>query len=110
MDGSAQVIPFRPRAARPDPSATGPVTSTAEGQDRLTRALASLDAALAEQQEAMDQFRLALGDLDRAVAGLEAGLVQYGDDLSTLNHDIDRLGIEARALEGWADEALAKGR
>jgi septal ring factor EnvC (AmiA/AmiB activator) len=106
MDGTAQVIPFRPRAARP---AATPVSSTAEGQERLARALASLDIALAEQQAAMDQFRLALGDLDRAVSGLEAGLIQYGDELATLNHDIDRLGIEARALEAWADDALAKG-
>jgi septal ring factor EnvC (AmiA/AmiB activator) len=110
MDGSAQVIPFRPRAVRPDATSTTPVASTAEGQERLARALASLDAALAEQQAAMDQFRLALGDLDRAVSGLEAGLVRYGDELVALNHEIDRLGIEARALEAWADDALAKAR
>lgn len=110
MDGTAQVIPFRPRAARVATSPATPVASTAEGQDRLARALASLDLALAEQQVAMDQFRLALGDLDRAVSGLEAGLVQYGDELATLNYDIDRLGIEARALEAWADDALAKAR
>jgi septal ring factor EnvC (AmiA/AmiB activator) len=110
MDASAQVIPFRPRAARPAASATAPLASSAEGQERLTRALASLDLALAEQQAAMDQFRLALGDLDRAVSGLEAGLVRYGDELSTLNHDIDRLAIEARALEAWADDALARDR
>jgi septal ring factor EnvC (AmiA/AmiB activator) len=107
MDGTAQVIPFRPRAARP---VATPVTSPAEGQERLARALAALDIALAEQQAAMDQFRLALGDLDRAVSGLEAGLVQYGDELATLNHDIDRLAIEARALEAWADDTLAKAR
>lgn len=105
MHGSAQVIPFRPRQAL-----QAKVTSTADGQARLARALASLDTALAEQQAAMDSFRLALGDLDRAVSGLEAGLVRYGDELACLNHDIDRLGIEARALESWADEAIARGR
>lgn len=105
MDGTAKVIPFRPRASRPEPA-----TAPAEGQERLSRALAALDIALAEQQAAMDQFRLAIGDLDRAVSGLEAGLVRYGDELACLNHDVDRLGIEARALEAWADEALARGR
>ncbi len=113
MHGSAQVIPFRPRAAIPAQTQSGAQSasdSAADGQARLARALASLDAALLEQQSAMDAFRLALGDLDRAVSGLEAGLVRYGDELTCLNHDIDRLGIEARALESWAYEAVARGR
>ncbi|WP_291297438.1 hypothetical protein [Elioraea sp.] len=109
MDGSATVIPFRPRAAL----ATAPTpiaTEAADGQARLAAALAMLDTALAEQRAAMDQFRLAIGDLDRAVSGLECGLVRYGDELACLNHDLDRLGIEARALEAWADEAISSGR
>ena len=105
MDGSAQVIPFRPRAAQATRA-----TPTADGHERLARALAALDIALAERQAAIDQFRLALGDLDRAVSGLEAGLVRYGDELACLNHDLDRLRIEARALEGWADDTLAGTR
>jgi septal ring factor EnvC (AmiA/AmiB activator) len=109
MDGSATVIPFRPRAALA--TAASPIAAeAAEGQARLTAALATLDAALAEQRAAMDQFRLAIGDLDRAVSGLECGLVRYGDELACLNHDLDRLGIEARALESWADGAIVRGR
>jgi len=103
MDGSAEVIPFRPRRAREDQDGGG-----SEGQERLARALAALDAALAEQRHAMDQFRLAIGDLGRAVSGLEAGLIAYGDELSCVGHDLDRLAIEARALEAWADRALSQ--
>lgn len=107
MDGTANVIPFRPRQGQ----AGGPLTAPAgDGQARLAAALGMLDAALAEQRAAMDQFRLAIGDLDRAVSGLECGLVRYGDELACLNHDLDRLGTEARALEAWADEAIARGR
>jgi hypothetical protein len=109
MDGSANVIPFRPRTASGQ-AQTALAAEAADGQARLAAALATLDAALAEQRAAMDQFRLAIGDLDRAVSGLECGLVRYGDELSCLNHDLDRLGIEARALEAWADEAIARGR
>jgi hypothetical protein len=102
MDGSGHVIPFRPRA-RPD---TAPAAG--DGQERLARALATLDAALLEQQGAVDRFRLAIGDLERAASGLEAGLVRYGDELACLGHDLERLAIEARALEAWADAALAR--
>lgn len=103
MDGSAMVIPFRPRT-RPDaaPGVGG------DGQDRLARALAMLDAALVEQQAAVDRFRLAIGDLERVTSGLEAGLVRYGDELACLGHDLERLAIEARALEAWADDALSR--
>lgn len=97
MSDSAQIIPFPSRAKR---------AAAAAGQERLANALALLDEALAEQRLAMDQFRLAIGDLDRAVCSLESGLVGYSDELACLNHDLDRLGIEARALEAWADAAL----
>jgi glutathione S-transferase len=101
MDGTAEVIPFRSRRdAAPK--------ADAAAQERLARALALLDAALLEQQTAMDQFRLAIGDLSRAVSRLETGLLRYGDELSCLEHDLERLAIEARALEAWADEALAR--
>lgn len=103
MNATATIIPFRPRT---QPLLAKP---SAEGQERLTNALAMLDAALAEQRMAMDQFRLALGDLDRAVSGIESGLVGYSDELACLTHDLDRLGTEARALEAWADGALARG-
>jgi hypothetical protein len=103
MDGSAQVIPFRPRG-------DAAVASSAAGQERLSRALALLEAALDEQQAAMDRFRLALGDLGRAVSGLEAGLVRYGDELCCVGHDLERLAIEARALEAWAEDALTRSR
>jgi glutathione S-transferase len=101
MDGSAEVIPFRPRqdAAR---------RADAAAQERLARALAILDAALFEQRSAMDRFQLAIGDLSRAVSRLESGLVRYGDELACVGHDLERLAIEARALEAWADEALAR--
>lgn len=97
MDGAAEVIPFRPRRE-----------AAPAAEDRLARALALLNAALAEQQAAMDRFRLALGDLGRSVAGLEAGLVRYGDELACVGHDLERLAIEARALEAWADQALSR--
>jgi len=103
MDGSAEVIPFRPRRAREGREGGG-----SDGQERLSRALTLLDAALAEQRHAMEQFRLAIGDLGRAVGGLEAGLIAYGDELSCVGHDLDRLAIEARALEAWADRVLSQ--
>lgn len=101
MDTQGLVIPFRPRSATVSQPA-------AAAEERLSRALAALDAALEEQRAAMDRFRLAIGDLTRAVSGLEAGLVRYGDELACLGHDLERLAIEARALEVWADEALCR--
>jgi hypothetical protein len=103
MAQSATVIPFRPRK---DSAPAG----EAAGQDRLSRALNTLELALAEQRDAIDRFRLALSDLDHAVLGLEAGLVRYGDELACVGHDLERLAIEARALEAWADEVLARAR
>jgi len=103
MDASAQVIPFRPRRD------AAPACSAA-GQERLSRALGMLEAALEEQRAAMDRFRLALGDLGRAVSGLESGLVRYGDELCCVGHDLERLAVEARALEVWAEDALARSR
>lgn len=101
MSTPGLVIPFRPRSAT--------VSRPAEAaEERLARAMATLDAALVEQRAAMDRFRLAIGDLNRAVSGLEAGLVRYGDELACLGHDLERLAIEARALEAWADEALSR--
>jgi hypothetical protein len=70
-------------------------------ETRLARALAKLEAALAEQREAA---------LKTSVGALEARLVSHRDGLSRLANQVTQLNGEARRLEAWADNAIAAAR
>jgi|HubBroStandDraft_6_1064221.scaffolds.fasta_scaffold1680506_2 hypothetical protein len=90
---TAEIIPFpsRPRPAEPRP------------EDRLSRALASLNAALAEQRVAVAAWREALGELKETTAGLGESLQRYRTNLGSLSGSVSELQLKAQSLEQWAD-------
>lgn len=94
---TASIIPF---PVRPKPATQGP-------NERLTTALASLNAALAEQRVAVAAWREALGELKTTTTGLHAGLQRYRANLQALGTSVSALAAKARSLEEWADEAAA---
>ena len=95
---TATIIPFPAR----EPPATPD-----EGQERLRRALARLDEAVAGQREAVAAWRGALADLSRVVSGLGDSLHRYRGNLDTLGTRVARLHAQALQLERTADTALA---
>jgi ABC-type transporter Mla subunit MlaD len=96
---SATIIPF-PARVKP-----GPVVATPE--DRLARALASLNAALAEQKSAVAAWRDVLGELKTTTAGLDESLQRYRSNLRSLGTSVSALHAKARSLEQWADGVAA---
>ncbi len=102
----AQIIPFPTRRPAPPPApAASPAT---EGQDRLARALASLNAALDEQRTAMAAWRGALSELKQTTEGLSGGLQRYHASLGALGDKVATLNQEAVRLEAWADQVLTQ--
>ena len=96
---SAEIIPF--------PSRRPPVAAS-DGQERLRRALAGLDSAVAGQRAAVAAWRSALADLGTVVSGLGASLQRYRGSLDTLGTRVAGLHAQAVQLEGTADAALAR--
>ena len=92
--GSAEVIPF---PARP-----------AADAERLRRALAALDRAIADQRQAVSTWRDALGDLRTAMAGLGGRVATYQGELGKLAGGVSGLNARATWLRDWADKALAE--
>jgi len=102
MSGSgetAQIIQFprRPQAA----------ARLDEGQERLRRALTTLDHAIADQRVAVAAWRKALGELGSVVSGLGESLHRYHGNLDTLGDRVAGLHGQAVRLEKLADAALA---
>ena len=79
-----------------------------EQQERLTRALASLDAALAEQRIAMSGWRESLDHLRKATTGLGLSMQRYHRTLGKLGTDVSDLHAKSVQLERWADKALTR--
>ena len=77
------------------------------GQERLQRALAGLDDALAGQRAAIAAWRGALADLGTVVSGLGDSLQRYHGSLDTLGDRVAGLHGQAIQLEATADAALA---
>jgi hypothetical protein len=98
---SAQIIPF---PVRPFP-APKPVKPDAA---RLARALAALDTAIAEQRIAMAAWRDSLAALRVSTTALVASAAHYHGSLDVLGADVMALNGQARALERWADDVLAR--
>lgn len=94
---TAQIIAF-PVRAKPAPPA----------EDRLARALASLNAALAEQSEAVAKWRGALAELKTTTGALSQSLQRYNTSLGTLSDGVSALHHKAKSLEQWADRAIAE--
>ncbi|HVY15144.1 MAG TPA: hypothetical protein VHB27_07955 [Rhodopila sp.] len=104
---SATVIPFPQRldivpATRLAPSTTAASRSEHE---RLTRALESLNAALAEQRAALKAWRSAMAELKVSTGALEDSLQRYRGNLRSLGNSVSALRQKAQALETWADDA-----
>jgi chromosome segregation ATPase len=113
---SATVIPFPqgPFPERPLRPAAAPATrqipllaaSPRSEQERLTRALESLNAALAEQRNALKAWRGAMAELKASTTALEEGLQRYRGNLRSLSNSVTSLHQKARSLESWADSAM----
>jgi ABC-type transporter Mla subunit MlaD len=89
-------------SAEPMPEATEPAL-----EDRLARALESLNAALIDQRSAIAGWRDVLGELKATTDGLDANLQRYRANLRTLGRSVSNLRAKARSLEQWADGATA---
>ncbi len=100
---TAEIIPFpvRTQPMEPPPAAMPP-------EDRLERALESLNAAMAEQKVALAAWRGALGALQASTSGLGESLQRYQTSLGTLSGNVDALREKAVSLEQWADSVLAE--
>jgi hypothetical protein len=81
-----------------------------EAQERLQRALDSLNEALAGQRAAVAAWRGALGDLAGAVSGIDDSLRRYRGSLDSLASRFSGLRAQAALLERTADTALAVAR
>jgi ABC-type transporter Mla subunit MlaD len=99
---TAQIIAF---PVRPKPAAMR--VAEPQPQDRLARALESLNAALAEQRVALAAWRSALGELKATTTGLGDNLQTYQANLRSLGDSVSSLNAKARSLEQWADAAAA---
>jgi hypothetical protein len=88
-----EIIPFPSR--RPAPSKD-------DGHERLQRALAGLDTAIAGQRAAVAAWRSALADLSTVVSGLGQSLQRYRGSLDTLGTRVAGLHAQAVQLERTA--------
>lgn len=104
-NAGARIIPFPARPARPEVPSQPPQQDSAA--ERLQRAVALLEKAVAAQREAVGQWRGALHGLHGTVETLRGSLVAYDRQLGTLRDRVDTVNRSARALESWADAALA---
>ena len=95
---TAEIIPFPSRRPR---------SSADDGQERLRRALAGLDEAVAGQRAAVAAWRGALADLGTVVSGLGDSLQRYRGNLDALGARVAGLHAQAVQLERTADAALA---
>jgi hypothetical protein len=94
---TADIIPFPVRSKPADP----------QPEDRLARALESLNRAITEQKAALTAWRGALGALKASTAGLGESLQRYQTNLGTLSGNVNVLHDRAVTLEQWAAGVLA---
>jgi hypothetical protein len=94
---TAKIIPFPTRPVAP------PVETPHE---RLTRALATLNAALAEQRVAITAWRGALSELKTTATGLGESLQHYRGSLDVLEGGVAKLHSKATGLRDWAEQAV----
>jgi hypothetical protein len=98
---TAVIIPF---PVRPKPADCASEERAPE--ERLARALASLNQALAEQLVAIATWRDALGQLKGTANGLRGSLLTYQANLQTLGDSVSAVHEKATSLEAWADEVM----
>ena len=109
---SAEIVAFPARLARPasgqPPGHAAPHLEDS-GQDRLRRALTTLNAASSAQHQAVGQWRQALSDLQASLHRLESRLLRTRDMLDQLQANVGDLHDRARGLERWATQAERQG-
>ena len=76
-------------------------------EDRLARALDSLNAALSDQRTAVAAWREVLGELKATTTSLDESLRRYRTNLKSLGTSVSALHVKARSLEQWADSVIA---
>jgi hypothetical protein len=74
--------------------------------ERLARALATLNAALAEQRLAIAAWRGALAELKATATGLGESLQQYRSSLGSLGDGVAALHTQATVLRDWAEQTV----
>jgi ABC-type transporter Mla subunit MlaD len=84
-------FPVRPKPVAPRP------------EERLARALDSLNTAMTDQRAAVAAWREVLGELKATTTGLDESLQRYRSNLRSLSGSVLSLHAKARALEQWAD-------
>ncbi len=99
---SAEIIAFPSRQAH--------APAAEDGQERLRRALANLEEAVAGQRAAVAAWRGALTDLGTVMHGLGESMQRYRGNLDTLGGRVAGLHAQAVQLERTADAAIARGR
>lgn len=80
------------------PAQRTPAVSPPTGQDRLSLALNSLCAALAQQSAAVAAWRASLSELHGAATSLHAGLTLHQTAMHTLGERVAQLGTVSAAL------------
>jgi septal ring factor EnvC (AmiA/AmiB activator) len=101
----ARVRPPSPQPAAPQ--AAGLQAAEPQPEDRLARALASLNAAVMEQRTAISSWRAALGELKTSTSGLDESLQRYRTNLQSLGTSVSELQAKSWTLEAWADGVAA---
>jgi hypothetical protein len=99
---TAMILPFPAPSAKP--------AQIEDGQERLRRALAGLDSAVAGQRAAVAAWRRSLAELGSVVSGLGESLQRYRGSLDSLGTRVSGLHAQAVQLERTADAALASQR
>jgi septal ring factor EnvC (AmiA/AmiB activator) len=99
---SATILQF-PAPKRAAPAAAS--RPRPQVDERLARALASLNAAVQEQRKAVKDWQAAIGALKTSTTGLRDGLERYQSTLGKLADGVATLHDQARSLEKWAEKA-----
>ena len=99
---SAEIIAFpTARLSQRQPA----LAANDAAQQRLVRAMESLQASLEEQRQAVAAWRSSLESLKTVTASLGQGLHRYRERLDTLQIQVGAVHQEAVRLERWADTA-----
>ena len=97
---TAEIIRFPVRTVAP------PAPPAANEQ--VSRAMARLESALADQRAALAKWRESMDQLRKTTAGLGLSLQRYQRSLGKLSDDVGRLKGQAQQLEQWADGVISR--
>jgi hypothetical protein len=104
---TAEIIQFPVRPNVPDLLAPSHTEHT-EAEERLNRALASLNSALTAQRAAVGVWKSSISDLSTATGRLGASLRSYHDSLGQLDVRVSTLRAESLKLEARAGDDFTR--